>query len=228
MDRALKERIVGATVLVVAAVLVVPVFLDGPPADAPAEQPMVERRIDLPGQEPDDGVRTVVLDRNRSEPLPANSPVDEGPAAGEADTANRSAVADSPPQETTATPAATPAPVAAAAADTASEREPEEASSPAGAGNEPEAPPPAAARPGRSTTGMWAVQLGSFSTQANADRLAAELRQQGFAAFLSRLETPDGELHRVRVGPQRDRDGAEAMAARLERAGQKGQVVPHP
>jgi cell division septation protein DedD len=31
MDRALKERIIGAAVLVVFVVLVVPVFLDGPP-----------------------------------------------------------------------------------------------------------------------------------------------------------------------------------------------------
>jgi DedD protein len=80
----------------------------------------------------------------------------------------------------------------------------------------------------RSTTGMWAVQLGSFSNEANAERLAADLRQQGFAAFLSKTTTEQGELHRVRVGPQRDRESAETMLARLERAGQKGQVVPHP
>ena len=220
MDRALKERIVGATVLVAVAVLVVPVFLDGPPGGASSESPMIEQRIDLPGQQPGDDVRTVVLDRDRSEPLPANRSADEEPAAGET---------DSPPAAATETPAAAPLPVAAAPTPATSARE-EVAEEPAtaDAADEPEAPPPAAARPNRSVTGMWAVQLGSFSNQANADRLAAELRQQGFAAFLSRLETPNGELHRVRVGPQRDRDSAEAMAVRLERAGQKGQVVPHP
>ena len=34
MDRALKERIIGAVVLVVFVVLIVPVFLDGPPEDS--------------------------------------------------------------------------------------------------------------------------------------------------------------------------------------------------
>ena len=79
-----------------------------------------------------------------------------------------------------------------------------------------------------SPTGMWAVQLGSFGNQQNAERLAADLRKQGFAAFLSQLSTDSGQLHRVRIGPQKDRESAEAMAARLAKAGHRGQVVPHP
>jgi DedD protein len=75
---------------------------------------------------------------------------------------------------------------------------------------------------------MWAVQLGSFSNKDNADKLAADLRKQGYAAFLSQLKTDAGQLHRVRIGPQKDREGAEAMAARLAKVGHKGQVVPHP
>ena len=59
--------IIGAIVLVAVAVLVVPVFLDGP-VD---ESAVVSERINLPGQGGDDGVRTVVLDRDRSEPVPA-------------------------------------------------------------------------------------------------------------------------------------------------------------
>ena len=93
--------------------------------------------------------------------------------------------------------------------------------------DEPAAPP--AAAPTRvSSTGMWAVQLGSFSNKDNADRLAAELRKQGYAAFLSQLKTESGQLHRVRIGPQKDRDSAEEMARRLLKVGHKGQVVPHP
>ena len=75
---------------------------------------------------------------------------------------------------------------------------------------------------------MWAVQLGSFADKDNAERLAADLRDKGYAAFLSQLDTDGGKLHRVRIGPQKDRDGAEAMAARLLKVGHKGQVVPHP
>ena len=68
MERALKERIIGAIVLVVFVVLVVPVFLDGPPQDGE----MVSERVLLPGQEGQD-TKTVVLNRERTEPIPAAS-----------------------------------------------------------------------------------------------------------------------------------------------------------
>ncbi len=68
MERALKERIIGAAVLVSFVVLVVPIFLDGPPdARETVSQPVL-----LPGQE-EQKTQTVVLDRNRTEPVPVPS-----------------------------------------------------------------------------------------------------------------------------------------------------------
>ena len=75
---------------------------------------------------------------------------------------------------------------------------------------------------------MWAVQLGSFGNRDNADRQAAELRKQGHAAFISQVTTADGVLHRVRIGPQKDRAAAEAVAARLISDGHDVKVLPHP
>ena len=200
MDRALKERIIGAAVLVVFVVLVVPVFLDGPPQSGE----IVSERVPLPGQAAEGETRTVVLERDRDEPVPVAASV-TAPQAEE-------------PQK--AEPEAKPEPEPKAAAVARSEPEPE-----------PEPAKPAAQSPApesASSTGMWAVQLGSFGNQQNAERLAADLRKQGFAAFLSQLSTDSGQLHRVRIGPQKDRESAEAMAARLAKAGHKGQVVPHP
>ena len=199
MDRALKERIIGAAVLVVFVVLVVPVFLDGPPQS----DEIVSERVPLPGQATDGETRTVVLDRDRDEPVPVAAAVTE-PAAER--------------EEPVAKPEPKPEPE--------QRREPQPKTNPEPAPAKPEAQPPAAAS--ASTTGMWAVQLGSFTSQENAERLAADLRKQGFAAFLSQLSTDSGQLHRVRIGPQKDRESAEAMAARLAKAGHKGQVVPHP
>ena len=205
MERALKERVVGAAILVLFAVLVVPIFLDGPPA---ATETVTERVL-LPGQDANK-TQTVVLERNRTEPVPAAAEPTgeiEKPAA-EARRSSADKIAAAPPtvkDESNATPVeSTPAPAKARVV-----------ASPA-------------AESAESATGMWAVQLGSFSNKANAEGLAADLRKQGYAAFLSQLATDSGSLHRVRIGPQKDRQGAEAVAGRLKKAGHAGQVVPHP
>jgi DedD protein len=220
MERALKERIVGAIVLVALAVLVVPVFLDGPP---PKDEIHTER-VPLPGQN-DQKTQTVVLDRQRSEPVPAQATAtaaDDGTQATEELDSAGDGTSAAP---VTATVGAPDSDVQHAAAD------PPEAQS---ADPAAPAPEPAASRgvtvqaATSPTTGMFAVQLGSFSSKDNAEKLAAELRRQGFAAFLSQLDADAGQLHRVRVGPQKDRQAAESMAARLASAGHKGQVVTHP
>lgn len=200
MDRALKERIIGAVVLVVFVVLIVPVFLDGPPEDSE----IVSERVLLPGQE-DQKSQTVVLDRNRTQPVPAAAPA---PTPASQEPARQEPERQEPAQED----------------DVAEEPKPTVVQEkPA----EKVAPQPAPAQ-AASTTGMWAVQLGSFSNKENAEKLAADLRKQGYAAFLSQLTTGNGQLHRVRIGPQKDRDSAEEMAKRLAKVGQEGQVVPHP
>ena len=48
------------------------------------------------------------------------------------------------------------------------------------------------------------------------------------AAFLSQIMTGNGQLHRVRVGPQADRAAADNVAAQLKRAGHDVKVLPHP
>lgn len=207
MERALKERIIGAVILVVIAVSVVPIFLDGPPE----EGVVTSKRVLLPGQDGQES-KTVVLNRERTEPIPlANEsqaesrPVDNEEVAAPTEAAPLVAQQPSAPVK--------PPPQAATKPET-------KKSPPASAG----VPTQSAA----SITGMWAVQLGSFSSKENAEKLAADLRKQGYAAFLSQLQTNSGQLHRVRIGPQKDRESAEAMAARLLKVGHKGQVLPHP
>ena len=201
MERALKERIIGAVVLVLVVVLVVPIFLDGPPDDTE----IVSERVLLPGQD-DQKTQTVVLERDREDPVPvatSPTPARQEPAREEPKPV---VVEQKPPEAETTTPeTTTPKPT------------PEPVKE------------PVIEQAAASTTGMWAVQLGSFSNKDNAEKLAADLRKQGYAAFLSQLTTNSGELrHRVRIGPQKDREGAEEMARRLSRAGHEGQVVPHP
>lgn len=220
MERALKERIIGAVVLVIFVVLIVPIFLDGPPQ----EGEIVSERVLLPGQDGQE-TKTVVLERGRSEPIPVANSTPTETAAAEAATAE--------PGPSQAKPLEIPP-----ASEKPSESSPSIEKTPGTATSE-QSPPAATpvpeperaapvAKPATSSTGMWAVQLGSFSNKDNAEKLAADLRKQGYAAFLSQLQSNGKLLHRVRIGPQKDRQRAEEMAARLAKVGHKGQVLPHP
>ena len=192
-DRAVKERVIGAIVLGVFVVLVVPVFLDGQ-TDASA---VISERVTLPGQSKLDGQQqTIVLDRDRSQPVPSSgTPVSSPPLAR-------------PDLETTSANAQTSEATTATAAKEL---------------------PSTLVASGQSDTGKWAVQIGSFSNHEKAERLAADLGEQGFKAFLSPHQTGSGEQQRVRVGPQKNRASAEDIANQLTRAGyQGGRVVPNP
>jgi DedD protein len=194
METRVKERLVGAVILVALIVALVPEILSGPHGPngantpASAEQPMRTYTVEL---------------EDRALPAaetPAASVPEVIPLAPPPEQAHASA-----PEETPAT------------APAASVTEPEPVA---------EAPPePAAAAP--STSG-WSVQLGSFSNEQNAERLARDLRKRGYKAYVSPHESNGQKRMRVRVGPEQNRARAEQLAKRLKRDGLAGTVVEQP
>jgi rare lipoprotein A len=72
------------------------------------------------------------------------------------------------------------------------------------------------------SSGLWAVQVGSFAEKPRADRHAARARAAGFTVYLE----PYQGLTRVKVGPIDSRSEAQALLANLESAGFEGIVVP--
>src|SRR5258706_13135104 len=93
MDRRVKERLVGASILVVLIVLIVPELLSGPPGPAPAP---VGPRLSVSAPEP---VRHVTVDLATSkapEPADAEAPASSAqpPEARSADAASAAAGAD--------------------------------------------------------------------------------------------------------------------------------------
>lgn len=237
MDRQAKERLIGAIVLVAAVWLVLPVFLDGP-----GDQDAVEdvRELTLPQLDeqessPSSVKRQVVVLDEADEPtsptqtLPAQAARTDAATDEPAESGDEApdAVVESEPQPKVEAPA----PIDAAADETMVEvaestdapgGEPDTEPEVALAGSEPAAP---AVAPGAQ---LWAVQIGSFSDKQNADRLAAELREAGYPAFLSQITADGRTLHRVRVGPQADRQASEAMRTRLSADGYRGRPVRHP
>lgn len=87
-----------------------------------------------------------------------------------------------------------------------------------------EPPPSLLAAAGPPPSGRWAVQLGSFSSRANADRLSEWCSEQGYGVKV--LSGQDGArtLYRVRVGPFSSRDDARSAVAELALLGCSGFV----
>jgi DedD protein len=206
VDTSLRNRLTGAALLILLAVILLPEMLTGEGGNRSSATQTVEG-VEQPVQSYD-----FDLSEEAAVPPP---PAVEAPAPVGAATATPLA----PPAALPGAPPAT-APAAASAAS---------APTPAAVVAQPsvvaEAPPAASAAP-VSTTGYF-VQIGVFSNKASADRLARELRQKKFTVVVTQLEGAK-PLHRVRVGPAADRKAAEALAKRLAAAGHKGSVVSTP
>lgn len=62
----------------------------------------------------------------------------------------------------------------------------------------------------------WVVQLGSFSSKVNADKLNLQLRKAGFPAFVEPITKNNETAYRVRVGPELLRSDAEALLKKIK------------
>jgi DedD protein len=222
MDQGLKERLVGAAVLVAIAVWLIPWVLDGPERGIETQS----NSLQLPSAEEPMPMRTQTLRLGDALEPPAE-------------------IAAAPPPESK-TPAVEPAPraaeppaqtaaVAEPAAVSAPEPEPEPEPAVVAAAPPPErpapaaAPPPAPARPApaaaTAAAGDWTVQLGSFGEEANARRLAQRADTFGYKAEVSSYRSDGRTLYRVRVGPQATRAAADAAASALRAHGIDARVV---
>jgi DedD protein len=223
MDESLKARLIGATVLVAVAVILVPELLSGRgPAHAAApDEASPGTRKSVIVLSPGGAAQPAVPVESAPGPLPAPTlPVQEStldalpgglpePAATLADTnpapvaAGVTPAAAKPDTPPTAAPTPTPAPAAAT---------PPPATRPA-------PPPPAAVR------GAWAVQVGAFGSTSAADKVVGELRAAGFRAYVSPVQRSGKTLYRVRVGPEPERARADALATTLKGRGLPATVV---
>jgi cell division septation protein DedD len=61
------------------------------------------------------------------------------------------------------------------------------------------------------------VQVGTFSSQANAKQLADRLKQHDFPVRLEQVRLASGNALRVRVGPYRQNEQAQAARTAIQR-----------
>lgn len=203
LDKAYKQRMVGALVLVALAVIFLPMLFS-----RQDEQRQVEVQAPAAPQAPampQVQVESVVVPEPQAlpqEPVPS----DEEIAQQEAPVAPVAPVAPAPAAKPV-TPPPAPAPVPALAA-------------------KPATPPsqPISAAPGKPDTSQsrvdanglsvsWSVQLASLANRESAEKLQKNLRSQGYNAY---IRTTDGK-NRVFVGPLIERAEADRLRDLLNR-----------
>jgi DedD protein len=212
VNEQLKKRLIGAAVLVLLAVIFVPMlFNSGEQTEMPTFGSNVPPKPDAPFQTIEVPLQTPPAPVVENQPINSTREATALEAQAAAPVATPPPAAPAPAQSPAATPAPAPTPAPAAAQPT------------------PRATAPVAPAPTRSSATRpesgWAVQLGSFSSSANALSLRDKLRKKGFAAY---VEHQKSSGYRVRVGPELKRDNADALKVKLEKAGFKGVVMPHP
>lgn len=208
----LKQRIIGALVLVSLAVIFVPMIFDEPhsertstPIQIPEEPPFPE--VNAPSEEiPEPPVYEIEESAAPEEASPVE-PAQEPVAAGGEQSAGYRMIED---EETASQPALEDSPD----------------SSTASAGTEPKPDDAAASQSGepdnaeytRSLEGAWVVQLGSFGNPDNARRLRDQVREKGYGSHLQELTRGDTVLTRVFSGPFASKTEAEAAKRVLDDA----------
>ncbi len=212
MDQGLKERLVGAAVLVAIAVWLIPWVLDGPEKNPVETGPA---SLQLPAAQEPVPMRTQTL--KLGEPPAAAQPVATPTEKTEAPTETVIAAAAPEPTQlapttapvgVTTPPATVPTPKPAA---TETQRK-------------PAAPPPAAAATSP-VKGEWTVQLGSFGDEGNARRLADRASTFGYKASVASYKASGKTMYRVRVGAYGTKGQAEATASALSAHGLTAKVV---
>ncbi len=221
MDQGLKERLIGAAVLVALGVWLIPLVLDGPAQQTEGESTTLR----LPAPEESQPVKSVTIELDEQESPPGTGAAAATPVAErDGDEAPVPTPAPAPERKAADVRAETqPAPAQAQRAAGAVRSEPA-AVAPAAAVQRP-APAAAAPKAQPAAQDGFMIQLGSFSEEENARRLAQRVGTYGYKPTVSTFKSSGRVMWRVRIGPKSTRAQAEAEASSLSAHGFVAQVV---
>lgn len=238
MTAILKQRLVGAIVLISLGIIFIPMLLTGtgglttgdlptnvPPKplyeiQAPAVLPMEQKYLPEPVLEPiPEPAAASIEDRQKPQAMKKIAPVD--------DKVDVAVIEATPEIDKKAKPVAETKPASKPSTVTESDKpektqpaEQKTTAKPAASTTtakmktaKPEAKPKAK----QPIVSGWVVQLGSFSVEKNALKLRDKLRKNGHASFVEAYERDGKTSYRVRVGPELTRELAGELKTQLKK-----------
>ena len=225
MDKALKQRLVGASVLIILAVIVLPMLLSGRSETLKQES----RQIELPAKPDELSFETRRFPVGIPKPASRNDVSAQEPVqAAEVDLAPAGSETPQPSPQQDVEMQEPPVSVAESIDSSSQEISEPITDSPT---NVEVAPPPVASitlssqrdedlditGPAEVSAGTprYLVQVGSFSSEKHANALASQLRADNLPVLMDVVDRTAGRLHRVRVGPYAERAEADAVVSSL-------------
>ena len=212
-----RRRLIGATALVLAAVIGLPMIFDSEPR--PISQDI---NIQIP---PRDKAPTMNASPMPLPPTQATQPEAPSPEAQkpEAPTHIAADAASSAPSASDAKPGQRPATSAALSTEKAAtvavgEKRVDSLV------DKPSAAPADAAKSADKNKGRFIVQVAAVSNKAKVDELLQKLKRGGIEGYWQKITTKEGDRFRVRVGPFSSRDEAEKMSKRIDKLGLHGTI----
>lgn len=236
MDKALKQRLVGASVLIILAVIVLPMLLSGRSDRLQQESRQIERPA-KPAETSFETRRFPVGVPGRTAPIPGQQDTDINNGVSQKQLQAQTDEVDAVPievenlelsssqevgvEEKVVTIAKIDEKKINVTPDSESnppmdnvEKPPEVTSITLSSGRQEglNIPQETAVAP---SMPRYLVQVGSFSSEKNANALASRLRADKLPVLMDVVDRTAGRLHRVRVGPYAERSDADAVVSSL-------------
>lgn len=200
----IKQRLIGAIVLVSLAVIFLPMILKDH-SQYPGQEKLNSHTADIPPVPSQLQVVQEQVKKSQTKPLPPKQPALPKPRSIPLDSKNKAAVNRTVKTESVKKKMvqATPKPIKKA--ESKSKKEPSKLV----AGKKSNA---------KKVDQSYAIQLGSFGSQKNAVELKRKLQRSKYRAYIEVIKTSKGIRHRVRVGPYLKRDQIAAIQKKINRS----------
>jgi len=196
-----RRRLIGATALVLAAVIGLPMIFDSEP------KPLT------------DDIAIQIPSRDK-----AATPVTAGTAPLDSEAPRLPSVVKAEPSSQEKLPVAEAVkPVPEKPADKSADKAADKAHNKSAEHASTEKSDPGAEK---SKSSRFILQVAAVATKAKADELQNRLKQAGIKSYSQKTSTKEGERYRIRVGPFGTREEADKMRARLLKMGLSATVQP--
>ncbi len=228
MDKALKQRLVGASILIILAVIILPMLLSGRSDTLKQES----RQIELPSKPEELSIET----RRFPVGIPNKAATTKTPPIVEPDNGSELELQRPVNTDVSSVDTQTPEPaLQSGTGDTTSHTSDttldalEDSQNPV---SDDVVKPPVVtsitlkSAPDKNldvsqvtdsahNSPRYLVQVASFSSEKNANTLAGQLQADSLPVLMDVVDRPTGRLHRVRLGPYSERSEADAVVASL-------------